>query len=131
MPTIRQGLSSAAIEQLIAQRVADALTAYEANQNSGTGVKDETSGSAGGAEHTTRGCSCKEFLTCKPHNFNRTEGGLDQVVRAKAAKSVDNKRKWDDNQRGNLVQQQNKRQEVVRAFTVRLSVNMGDVLVVV
>ncbi|GKB03139.1 hypothetical protein Tco_0831228 [Tanacetum coccineum] len=74
MTTTRQGLSSAAIEQLIAQRVADALIAYEANRNSGTGVSDETSGSAKGAEHTTCGCSCKEFLTCKPHNFNGTEG---------------------------------------------------------
>ncbi|GJU53707.1 hypothetical protein Tco_1227421 [Tanacetum coccineum] len=36
---------------------------------------------------------------------------MDQVVRAKAAKNVDNKRKWDDNQRGNSGQQ-NKRTPV-------------------
>ncbi|GJU54869.1 putative reverse transcriptase domain-containing protein [Tanacetum coccineum] len=141
---------------------------YEANRNNGTRVNDGTSGSAGGVEHTTRGCSYKEFLNSKHRNFNGTKGAkelkkimteeycprnelqkmevefwnlsvkgtditsykrfqeleaiymaynlMDQVVRAKAAKNVDNKRKWDDNQRGNSGQQ-NKRQEVVRAYT--------------
>ncbi|GJS99003.1 hypothetical protein Tco_0820173 [Tanacetum coccineum] len=66
MPTTRQGLNSAAIEQLITQHVADAMTAYEANQNSDNGVKIETSRSAGGVEHAVHSCSYKEFLTCKP-----------------------------------------------------------------
>ncbi|GJY36094.1 hypothetical protein Tco_0421472 [Tanacetum coccineum] len=48
MPTTRQGLVSAAIKQLIAQHVANAMTAYEANQNSGNGVNNKTSGSARG-----------------------------------------------------------------------------------
>ncbi|GJT96272.1 putative reverse transcriptase domain-containing protein [Tanacetum coccineum] len=47
IPTTRQGLNRAAIEQLIAQRLADAITTYEANQNSGNGANNETSGSAG------------------------------------------------------------------------------------
>ncbi|GKB24596.1 hypothetical protein Tco_0863997 [Tanacetum coccineum] len=72
MPTTRQGLSSAAIEQLIAQRVADVLTAYVAKQN---------------------------------------------IVKVA-------KRKLDDNQRGNSGQQ-NKRQEVVRAFTEGSSEKKG------
>ncbi|GJS73212.1 reverse transcriptase domain-containing protein [Tanacetum coccineum] len=39
-------MSSTTIEQLIAQRMADAMTAYEANQNSGTRINnDRTSGS--------------------------------------------------------------------------------------
>ncbi|GJX18690.1 putative reverse transcriptase domain-containing protein [Tanacetum coccineum] len=37
MPTTRQGPSSAAIEKLIAQRVAEAMAAYEANQNNQNG----------------------------------------------------------------------------------------------
>ncbi|GJR11670.1 putative reverse transcriptase domain-containing protein [Tanacetum coccineum] len=43
MPTTRQGFNPAAIEQLIAQRVADAMTAYEANRNSRNGVNNEAS----------------------------------------------------------------------------------------
>ncbi|GJY21659.1 hypothetical protein Tco_0394225 [Tanacetum coccineum] len=46
MPTTRQGLISAAIEQLISQHVADAIAAYEANRNSGNGTQNEASGSA-------------------------------------------------------------------------------------
>nr|GEX20966.1 hypothetical protein [Tanacetum cinerariifolium] len=41
---------------------------------------------------------------------------MDQVVRAKAAKDADNKREWEDEQRGNPYRQQNKRREVVRAY---------------
>ncbi|GJY69956.1 hypothetical protein Tco_0472938 [Tanacetum coccineum] len=190
--TTKQGLSSSAIEQLIAQRVADVMTTYEANQNSGSGINNETSGSAGGVEHTARDFSYKEFLTCKPRNFNGTKGAvgltrwfekmksvfhicncvenyqvktgialphygspeykkikryirgltddiqrnvtsskptkiqesiciahdlMDQVMGTKAAKGVDTKRKSDDNQRNNSGQQ-NKRQEVVKAFTI-------------
>nr|GFC76769.1 hypothetical protein [Tanacetum cinerariifolium] len=44
---------------------------------------------------------------------------LDQVVRAKAAKDVDNKRKQEVDQGGNSYQQQNKRREVVRLYTAR------------
>ncbi|GKG00263.1 reverse transcriptase domain-containing protein, partial [Tanacetum coccineum] len=65
-----------AIEQLIAQRVADAIAAYEANRNSRNGTQNEASGSAGGVEHTARGCSYKEFLNCQPRNFDGTEGAV-------------------------------------------------------
>nr|GEX99081.1 hypothetical protein [Tanacetum cinerariifolium] len=63
-----------------AQCVADALTTYEANQNSSTRVNDGTSGSARGVEHTTRGRSYKEFLNCKPRNFNRTKGAVGLLI---------------------------------------------------
>nr|GEV15433.1 reverse transcriptase domain-containing protein [Tanacetum cinerariifolium] len=43
---------------------------------------------------------------------------MDQVVRAKAARNGMNKKKWKDNHRNNSGQQ-NKRQEVVRAYTIR------------
>ncbi|GJW63547.1 putative reverse transcriptase domain-containing protein [Tanacetum coccineum] len=44
----RQGLSSAAIEQLINQHVAYAVAAYEANQSNRNATQNEASGSAGG-----------------------------------------------------------------------------------
>nr|GFB24482.1 hypothetical protein [Tanacetum cinerariifolium] len=77
MPTTRQGMSSNAIEQLIAQRVAGVLLTYEANKNSRNGPHQDTSGREGGIVHTARGCTCKEFLNCQPCNFKGTEGLLD------------------------------------------------------
>ncbi|GKA81010.1 hypothetical protein Tco_0787702 [Tanacetum coccineum] len=73
MPTTRQGMGSTEIEELIPQSVADAMTAYEANMNYENGVHHETSASAGGVDPTPHGCSFKDFLNCKPSNFNRTE----------------------------------------------------------
>ncbi|GJV79895.1 hypothetical protein Tco_1515765 [Tanacetum coccineum] len=49
---------------------------------------------------------------------------MDQVVRSKAAKGGDNKRKWDDNK--NNSGHQNKRQEVVRAFTAATGEKKGN-----
>ncbi|GKA57773.1 hypothetical protein Tco_0756961 [Tanacetum coccineum] len=88
MLTTRQGLSSDGIEQLIAQRVADALTTNEANRNSGTRVNDGTGGSAGETEHTTRDFSCKEILNCKPRNFNGTERVVGLTMWFKKMESV-------------------------------------------
>ncbi|GJS12662.1 hypothetical protein Tco_0407134 [Tanacetum coccineum] len=150
-------------------------TTYKANRNN---ANDGTSGSAGGVEYTARGCSYKEFLNCKPHNFDKTEGAvgltkwfeklesvfnifncveicqvkyatctlldgaltwwnayvqseaicvahdlMDQVVRAKVANDADNKRKWEDGQRRNSLQ--NKRHEVVRAYDIGSSDKKG------
>ncbi|GJW01211.1 hypothetical protein Tco_1556462 [Tanacetum coccineum] len=53
--------------------------------------------------------------------------GCSLVVRAKVAKNAGNKRKWEDNQKGNFGQQQNKRHEVVRAYTVRPNDKRGYV----
>ncbi|GJT29526.1 putative reverse transcriptase domain-containing protein [Tanacetum coccineum] len=79
MSTTRQGIGSIKIEQLIAQRIADAMTAYEVNRNSRNGVHNKTSTSAGGVEPTPRGCSFKESLNCKPQNFNGTKGANSYV----------------------------------------------------
>ncbi|GKC88060.1 hypothetical protein Tco_1148709, partial [Tanacetum coccineum] len=51
---------------------------------------------------------------------------MDQVMGTKAAKGVDTKRKTDDNQRNNSGQQ-NKRQEVVKAFTIGSAEKKGTV----
>ncbi|GKB75139.1 putative reverse transcriptase domain-containing protein, partial [Tanacetum coccineum] len=40
--------------------------------NDGAGASD----TAGAMENTARGCSYKEFLKCKPHYFNGTEGAV-------------------------------------------------------
>ncbi|GJV15353.1 hypothetical protein Tco_1360676 [Tanacetum coccineum] len=60
-----QGMNLAAIKQLIAQCIVDAMIAYGANRASGNRAHNETSGSARGVEHTVRNCSYKEFLTCE------------------------------------------------------------------
>ncbi|GKD88442.1 hypothetical protein Tco_1363949 [Tanacetum coccineum] len=48
MSTTRQGLNSATIEQLIAQLIANAMTAYEENRNSINKANHKASGSTGG-----------------------------------------------------------------------------------
>ncbi|GJS64882.1 hypothetical protein Tco_0679446 [Tanacetum coccineum] len=80
MSTLRQSMSSEAIEELIAQRVADALATYETNQNtknsnengnkSGSGSHSDGGSGSRRIVHTTRGCTYKEFLNCQPLNFN-------------------------------------------------------------
>nr|GEW25562.1 hypothetical protein [Tanacetum cinerariifolium] len=78
--------NSDSIEKLIAQRIAEALTAYEANKNNRNengnwngnknkkgSYSDRGSGSRG-TVHTAHGCTYKEFLNYQPCNFKRTEG---------------------------------------------------------
>ncbi|GJW89088.1 reverse transcriptase domain-containing protein [Tanacetum coccineum] len=87
MPPKRNCMSATAIEQLITQRVADALLTYEVNRNNenengngngndnGNGSHDSRGGS-GRSLHTARGCTYKEFLNCQPLNFKGTEGAV-------------------------------------------------------
>nr|GEW53071.1 hypothetical protein [Tanacetum cinerariifolium] len=56
------------------QRIADAITDYEATQNNGNEGHNKASGGAGGVVHTAQGCSYKEFLNCQPHKFGGTKG---------------------------------------------------------
>ncbi|GJQ97438.1 reverse transcriptase domain-containing protein [Tanacetum coccineum] len=53
MSATRQGMGSEKIKQLIAQCVADAMTAYEANRKSGNGFYNETSASARGVKYAS------------------------------------------------------------------------------
>ncbi|GKC83413.1 hypothetical protein Tco_1139130 [Tanacetum coccineum] len=87
MPTTRWGTNSDAIEQLIDLRVAEALTAYEENQNSGNrnGKGNGNRNKNRNGSHSDRGSGCrrtvltahgcmyKEFLNCQPRNFKGTE----------------------------------------------------------
>ncbi|GJR80005.1 hypothetical protein Tco_0150790 [Tanacetum coccineum] len=79
----RNNMSAAAIDQLIAQHVADALAEYEANRNSGNGNGNENGNGSHdlGTEnrrtlHTVRECTYKEFLNCQPLNFKGTKGAV-------------------------------------------------------
>ncbi|GJR71698.1 putative reverse transcriptase domain-containing protein [Tanacetum coccineum] len=81
MPPKKNSMSAAAIDQLIAQHVADALAEYEANRKSGNGNDNgngsHDSGSGGGrTSHTTCVCTYKDFLNCQPLNFKGTEGAV-------------------------------------------------------
>ncbi|GJU23126.1 hypothetical protein Tco_1156468 [Tanacetum coccineum] len=77
----RVSRSNAHVLPLIAQCVDEALDAYEANHNSGNGNgngngNDNENGShdlGSGSRrtlHISRGCTYKEFLNCRPLNFN-------------------------------------------------------------
>ncbi|GJS91736.1 reverse transcriptase domain-containing protein [Tanacetum coccineum] len=64
-----------AINQLIAQGVADALAECEANRGNGNG--DDSHDSRTGERRrvpTTRECTYSDFLKCQPLNFKGTEG---------------------------------------------------------
>ncbi|GKC36450.1 reverse transcriptase domain-containing protein [Tanacetum coccineum] len=75
MPLKRNGMSAAAIEQLIEQRVSEALAALENNRNSGN-PHNSDSNSTGGGERTTRHCTYKYFLNYQPLNFKGTKGAV-------------------------------------------------------
>ncbi|GJX21192.1 hypothetical protein Tco_0223869 [Tanacetum coccineum] len=72
MPPKRNGMSAAAIEQPIKQRVTEALAAQENNRNNGN-PHNSDSYSTGGGERTTRHCTYKDFLNCQLLNFKGTE----------------------------------------------------------
>ncbi|GJZ83900.1 hypothetical protein Tco_0649073 [Tanacetum coccineum] len=69
-------MTTDAIKQLIAQRVAAALTAHEANRENNNGSQNEKSRGSKGTAHAAHGCTHKEFLNCQPRNFKGTEGAV-------------------------------------------------------
>nr|GFA53416.1 hypothetical protein [Tanacetum cinerariifolium]GFA64416.1 hypothetical protein [Tanacetum cinerariifolium] len=57
-------ITDAAIKQLLAQGIADALAVYEATRNSGNGNDSHGSGSGIRTERATRECTYSDFLKC-------------------------------------------------------------------
>ncbi|GKF22867.1 hypothetical protein Tco_0075189, partial [Tanacetum coccineum] len=68
----KSGMSVADIEELITQRVTEALAAQDTNRNSGNRHNSDTN-SFGGGERTTRVCTYKDFVNCQPLNFKGIE----------------------------------------------------------
>ncbi|GJS00870.1 hypothetical protein Tco_0317378 [Tanacetum coccineum] len=70
-------MTTAAIEQLVADRVSAALSNHETLRNStnghGNGSHNSDTGTRG-ATRTPRECTYKDFLNCHPLNFKGTEG---------------------------------------------------------
>ena len=63
-----------AMEAIIAQRVTEALVAYElAHPGDGNGGGGGA-GNPGGNSGNPKPCSYKDFINCKPHNFAGTGG---------------------------------------------------------
>ena len=94
-------MNSADIARLVAQQVADALAVFETNRNSravnegagaaaneGTGSLDGAGAATRGVENTVRGCSYKEFMSCKPLSFNGTEGTVGLICWFEKLESV-------------------------------------------
>ncbi|GKB94711.1 putative reverse transcriptase domain-containing protein [Tanacetum coccineum] len=147
MPTKRQTMSSEAIEELIAQHVADVLATYEANRNnenengSGNGSHDLDSRN----RRTELALLCPKMVPGEEEEIQRyilglpdsiqgkvTSAGptrlqdaiklanslMDQKVRVFAARQAENKRRLENNPRDNHVQQPPyKRPNVARAYT--------------
>nr|GEU72564.1 hypothetical protein [Tanacetum cinerariifolium] len=80
MTSTRQTMTQKALEELISQRVANALATYDANRNNGDDSRSHNSGSSGRRTvHTTRGCTYKKFLNCQPLNFKGTKRAVGLV----------------------------------------------------
>ena len=65
-------MSAAAIEAMIAERVAAALVQYDNSRSSG--------GENGRNGGNPKPCSYKDFMSCKPHNFSGS-GGVIELTR--------------------------------------------------
>ncbi|GKA24036.1 reverse transcriptase domain-containing protein, partial [Tanacetum coccineum] len=68
-------ISLGALEELISQCVADALTTYDINRSNGSDSHDSGSGGRR-TVHTTYECTYSEFLKCQPFNFKGAEGAV-------------------------------------------------------
>nr|GEV92195.1 hypothetical protein [Tanacetum cinerariifolium] len=92
--TATEPMTQEAINNLIAQRVAEALAKYETQRNSV--VNEDTSNTTGTGPQTvrpTQACTYKDYLNCGPLNFNGTEGviGLTQwFKRTESVSSISN-----------------------------------------
>ncbi|GJS79699.1 hypothetical protein Tco_0729580 [Tanacetum coccineum] len=75
MSTSGQSLNVAAIEQLITQRVTEAMEAYEANQNNQNGNGNPYV-NVGGVVTIAHECTYQDFVKCQPLNFKGTKGAV-------------------------------------------------------
>ncbi|GKB63797.1 hypothetical protein Tco_0919983 [Tanacetum coccineum] len=109
--TTRQGPSSAAIENLIAQRVAGAMAAYEANQNNQNRNRNPNNSAL------TWWDSHKRTIRTDAA-YAMTWKTLMKLMTEKLKGYAENKRRFDNNPKDNRVEQPPfKRQNVTRAYT--------------
>ncbi|KAJ0926534.1 putative nucleotidyltransferase, Ribonuclease H [Helianthus annuus] len=74
MPT-----TQAELNQLLEERISQAIAQYEANRNEHSGGSGGTGGQGQGGTsggNTTNGCTYKQFLDCKPLNYDGTGGAV-------------------------------------------------------
>ncbi|GJR58447.1 hypothetical protein Tco_1500609 [Tanacetum coccineum] len=82
MTITRSGMTPEAIEELIKQRVAEALAAYEANRAAELAVERNGGGNGNGnpnrndrgVMHVASECTYHDFVKCQPLNFKGIEG---------------------------------------------------------
>nr|GEX54851.1 putative ribonuclease H-like domain-containing protein [Tanacetum cinerariifolium] len=123
MPLTKSNMSEAAINELIAQRVADALADYETNQNSRSGMEMETIfGMEATIQESTYSNERDDILAKILFEAIKLARSLmDQKVLTYATRQAENKRRMDNNSRNNHAQQPPyKRQNVARAYAARL-----------
>nr|GEW13381.1 putative reverse transcriptase domain-containing protein [Tanacetum cinerariifolium] len=185
MTITRSKMNPRAIEELIAQRVAEALANYEANratnaleaESQSQNGSDDDNGNGNGnhgdggnngngnlnengrdAMPVARVCTYHEFVKCQPLNFKGTEGVvelitvknndlaaytqrfqelnmlctrmlanslMDQKLKGYAIRSVENKRKFESNQRDNQAQQPPFKRQNVRGLNLAIAYTAG------
>nr|GEW15064.1 hypothetical protein [Tanacetum cinerariifolium] len=123
MPPKRNGMSAAAIEQLIEQQVTEALAAQGNNKNSGNPHNSDSNNTVGG-EQVFPIVFQGSVMAFKPKILQEAielaRSLMDQKVRAYAVRQADNIRRMDNNPRDDHVQQPPyKRLDKARAYTAR------------
>nr|GEU36335.1 hypothetical protein [Tanacetum cinerariifolium] len=112
-------MTQAAIWQLVADSVTASLEAQAANMAN----TDNTNRNTGPREtHAARKCTYKEFMSCQPFYFNGTEGAIGPI-RWNTTNNVNNNylnnrdnNNYPNDRNNHYHQQQNRRQEIVRAY---------------
>ncbi|GJS60411.1 reverse transcriptase domain-containing protein [Tanacetum coccineum] len=82
MTITRFRMTPEAIEELITQRVAEALANYEATRaaNALEAESQSQNGNDGDNGNVARVCTYQDFVKCQPLNFKRTEGVIDSAL---------------------------------------------------
>nr|GEZ49574.1 putative reverse transcriptase domain-containing protein [Tanacetum cinerariifolium] len=121
--TTTTSVTDAQLEVLIEQGIAKALAARDADRNTNRDYNHVSGTGAKRKERVTRKCTYPDFMKCQPLNFKGIEGvvELTRWNNTLAERQAENKQKFDDTLRNNQSQQQqqNKRQNIDRAYTAR------------
>nr|GEY10152.1 hypothetical protein [Tanacetum cinerariifolium] len=89
--TVTEPMTQEAINNLIAQRVTEALVEYETQRNSVVnGDTSYTTGTGPRTVHPTRECTYKDYLNCGPLKFTGTEGVIGLTRWFERTESVSN-----------------------------------------
>ncbi|GJX13700.1 putative reverse transcriptase domain-containing protein [Tanacetum coccineum] len=126
-------MTSEAIEELIAQRVAEALANYEATRTANAleaesqsqNGNDGDNGNGNGNQEMEETTKMEIQMRMVEDEIRLANSLMDQTLKGYAIRSAENKRKFESNQRGNRAQQPPFKRQNVRGSNVAKSYTAG------